>query len=76
MRVTGSVHELEVDSAQAMVSEGGRFAVIAFVVSGDHFRMSMKRRLFDRLALQIEREQTRVPRPARRLSSDHESSVD
>jgi len=75
MRVTGQVHVIEAQSAIANVSDDGLSAVIAFVsaVDGAHYRMTLSRQLFDRLALQITREQTRVPKPVRRRSSAHEA---
>lgn len=53
------------------VSDDGRFAVIAFAAPqpGPHYRMVMSRQRFDHLALQIAREQKRVPKPTRPLSS-------
>jgi hypothetical protein len=76
MRITRSVHEIEAASATVKVSDDGQFAVMAFVSSAPavHYRMTLTRQQFDRLALQIAREQKRVPKPARPRSSAHESN--
>jgi hypothetical protein len=77
MRVTRSVHEIEATSATARASDDGRFAVFAFVSSAPetaHYRMTLTRQQFDRLALQIIREQKRVPKPARPRSTSREST--
>jgi hypothetical protein len=71
MRPIQPVYEIEVTSAKATVSYDGRFAVIAFVSplpNAAHYRMTLARKDFDRLALQIAREQKRVRRPARSQS--------
>ena len=76
MLVTQSVYELETASVAVTVSDDGLSAVIAFVSSAPpsaHYRMKLNRRQFDHLALQIAREQARVPKPARPRSNAHES---
>ena len=74
MRITQTVHEVEASSAVPKVSDDGLSAVIAFRTPDAHYRMTLTRRQFDQLALQIAREQVRVPKPARPRSSAREST--
>jgi hypothetical protein len=77
MRVIQLIHEIEATSATVKISDDGRFAVMAFVSSAAnavHYRMTLTRQQFDRLALQITREQKRAPPPARPQSTAREST--
>ena len=77
MPVIQPVHEIEARSATVKVSDDGCFAVFAFVSSAPeaaHYRVTLTRQQFDRLALQIIREQKRVPKPARPRSTSREST--
>jgi uncharacterized protein YigA (DUF484 family) len=68
MPIIQPVHEIEASSATVKISDDGRSAVIAIVFGAPdsgHYRVTMKRQLFDRLALQMTREKARVPKPPR-----------
>jgi hypothetical protein len=72
MRVTKESRLVEVKSASAKVSDDGLSALILVSSQTADYQLALSRSLFDKLALQITREQARVRKPARRLSSDRE----